>query len=787
MKQELYLYDVDYTVKDDKPIIRLYGKTKDGKSATIMDNKFKPYLYVIPKKDPEALKKRLLSARLEYEKGEELKIASIDIVEKTVGLDKEKVLKVYAEIPSDVPKLRSVIKIVDGVKEVREFDILFYRRYLYDKKDMIPLSWASKKEPELKVMAFDLEAVPLHGEDRKIICIGFSTSDGKRKALVYKPCKAKNTEVLKDEKAVLERFIEIVKKEDPDFLITYNGDGFDLPLMRDRAKAFGLSLVLGRTGEPVTFRSRGRLKTARARGRPHLDLFQFVSRIMSPALKSEVLTLDNVASELVGEKKKEMDWDAVLKDWESLKNMRKIVEYNLHDCDITLKLAEKVLPNIFAMSRIASMTAFDACRSTYGQLVENFAMRRAVQKNIVLPNRPMSEEMTERMSRAAFVGAFVVEPRPGLYKDIAEFDFRSLYPTIIVSHNIDPDTLNCGCCKQKNRVPGFDYRFCTEKKGFIPSVLNDLLDARLKAKAEMKKAERDTPSYIALWARQYALKTIANAFYGYLGFAGSRWYRRECAESVTAYGRHYIHDAIRVAEEEGFKVIYGDTDGLYLTYPGDISAKAEGFLKKVNSKLPGIMELEFEAVYKRGLFVARKGGEKGAKKRYALIDADGRMKIRGFEKVRRDWSSLSKDTQEKVLRLVLTDRKDDAVKLVKKNIEALKKEKVDIKDLVIYSQITRPLDKYAQIGPHVAAARKAKKAGVKIASGMVIPYVITKGAGSISDRAVLAATASNYDSEYYVNNQVIPAALRVLRVLGVTEDDLLGKAKQKGLGAFARK
>jgi DNA polymerase I/DNA polymerase-2 len=199
----------------------------------------------------------------------------------------------------------------------------------------------------------------------------------------------------------------------------------------------------------------------------------------------------------------------------------------------------------------------------------------------------------------------------------------------------------------------------------------------------------------------------------------------------------------------------------------------------MNDVLPGIIELDLQGIYKRGIFIPRGIGPGTAKKRYALIDENGLLTIRGLEKVRRDWSNVAKDTQEKVLKLVL-DKKDvdGAVKYTKDTIKRLKERKVPLKDLIIIEQLTKPLTEYKAIGPHVVAARKIKERGRPIGEGMPIMFIITKGKGSISERSepFEDVDIKDVDVDYYVTHQIAPAALRILTVLGVTEEELLGES-----------
>jgi len=251
--------------------------------------------------------------------------------------------------------------------------------------------------------------------------------------------------------------------------------------------------------------------------------------------------------------------------------------------------------------------------------------------------------------------------------------------------------------------------------------------------------------------------------------------------------RYYIKNVIGMAEKAKFEVLYGDTDSLFLKIKRRKDAGA--FMENVNKKLPGIMELEFKDVYKRGIFIEAKTGM-AAKKKYALLDSDGELIMKGLETRRRDWAKIAKDTQEKVLKAVLKEKSlKKAIGIVHRTVHNLRKGDVGMDELVIYTQITRPLSKYEQIGPHVKAAKKSVERGRPVGEGSTIAYIITKGAGSISDRAEPAEDAQNYDPEYYIYHQVVPSALRVLSGFDVKEDDLVkGKVeKVSSLEHFLKK
>lgn len=213
----------------------------------------------------------------------------------------------------------------------------------------------------------------------------------------------------------------------------------------------------------------------------------------------------------------------------------------------------------------------------------------------------------------------------------------------------------------------------------------------------------------------------------------------------------------------------------------EIKAQAQIFLKYLNSTLPESMELEYEGFYRRGFFVS--------KKRYAVIE-DGEIIAKGLELVRRDWAPIVKKTQESVLMAILKEGDSDkAIAHVKKVLKKIKNGEIDKKEMIIHTQITKPLDKYKQIGPHVVAARKIEEHGIKVARGTIIQYIIVKGKGSISQRAVPYEYSEGfeYDKDYYINNQLIPAIERIMYSFGYTKRDLEDMVRgeiQQSLDAF---
>ncbi|RLI73354.1 DNA polymerase, partial [Archaeoglobales archaeon] len=655
-----------------------------------------------------------------------------------------------------------------------------------------------EKEVPLKIMSFDIEMAEEDGKE-KIIMISYVTNYGKKGLLTTKDWEGRSewVEVLSSEGEMIKRFFEILQQEKPDFLVGYNSDSFDFAKIRERSEALGIKFEVGREkGKKLKTVRRGRIPSTKIIGIVHIDLYDFIDHILSPTLKSEVLTLDAVAQELLGLKKLDVKWKEIEKAWkEGTHHLQRVAEYCLWDSELTLKLAEELLPQIFAISRLTGLPPFDVARFTYSQLDEAYLMRKAVEQNVIIENNPKQEDIRIRRMKPSYTGGFVLEPKRGIHTDIVVFDFRSLYPTIIITHNISPDTIDCKHeeCRT-NRPPNFDHHFCTKKKGFIPRNLEDVIRRRVEIKQKMKSFQKGSAEYKSLYNMQYALKIIANAMYGYMGYVGARWYCYACAAATAAFGRHYIKKSIEIAKEEGCEIIYGDTDSLFVRIPSvgkeRLKETSLNLLQKINSQLPGIIELEFRGNYEAGIFVTVKGEKRGAKKRYALIDKEGNLEIRGFETVRRDWCELAKWVQHEVLRIILQERDiNKALKLVRDTIKRIRDGKATKDELTIYTQLTMPLNAYRAIGPHVKAAMKLKQMGEPVGEGMVVSYIITKGAGSISDRAMPAdfVGEGEYDPEYYVNHQVLPAAMRVLQALGYSEKEVMAGESQKSLDVWFKK
>ena len=800
------ILDIDYAAINGKVVIRVTVKGQDGKTYDLIDDDFKPYFYFVPsgEADSDSILRMGTS-----DGGRKITPVKVEEDEKSLLGKPTRLFRVYMETPSDIPKFSSYMM---RYGKCYEYDIPFSRRYGID-KDVTPLHvyrFSASKTPDyikldgmsflneigelsLNTLWFDIEVynpleVPRENVDPVIMLSYKYISGGKEGegVITFKKIDRPFVEVVKDEAALISRFVEIVNQLDIDVISGYNSANFDIRYMIARAKALGMDFNLSRGHGDTRIERHGLVDKVKIGGRVHVDMYlviKFVSVVGAAEhlLKLNSYTLKNVYEAISEDKKISVEKKSIWKLWDGgNEDLELLAEYNLNDSYALMKVYNTFIPIMIELSRTTGNVLSDVSVSTTGQLVEYLLMRYARRYNEVIPNKPSEYEIEDRLKNP-IIGAYVKTPDPGIYEHLAIFDFRGLYPSIIISHNIDPSTL-CADCKDYFESPT-GARFDKNRKGISPMILELLINQR----KEVKKAYKKDPNNIFLGSRSQALKITANSFYGYLGYARSRWYSRDCASSVTAWGRQYIAKTIEEAEKAGLKVIYGDTDSIVVLLGDKTDEEALAFMKAFNASLPGAMELELEDFFVRAVFVGKKHEKDpaGAKKKYAMLSTSGRIKIRGFELVRRDWSKIARDTQRSVLETILKEGSaEKAANIVKDVVQRLRSGTVPLSELAISTQLRKGIDKYDSKSPELSAAKKAVEAGVKSKDEVehaVISYVITSHGGSVSDKAELEEMAKDYDADYYINSQVMPAVMKILKELNYNEDELKNLGKQKKL------
>ncbi len=738
-----FITDVVYK-KNNSSFLEVLGRTEKGKKV-ILEAEFKPYFWLdFKNKSKLETKLKELEIEVKYEK-------------KEIDGKKKELMKLIFNSPEELKEKREKIKKFPEAKDIREYDIPYEIRFLIDNKlkqfHLCNAEVSGKKIKSIsctgkryspKILAYDIETsfktVFPTPEKEKILFISFYGSEDFKKVITWKKFKTKNKTIsfVSSEKELIEEAEKTIKQFDPDIVLGYNSDQFDFPFLQKRAEK-------NHTSFDLNWIPHNGNKTA---GISMLDALVSVRKIIGQNLRTNKYTLDAVSEEILGEKKKESNIKQINEIWKNgkSKDLDELAEYNLIDSVLAYKLLKNMLLSLFEINDLTNIFLEDSSKMNYGMLVEWFLINNFYNNGKIIPNRPSYKNSRDRQKQK-FQGAYVFQPQAGLYENLHVLDFRSLYPSIIIAHNISPENSN-----------------------FLPTLLKKIVHERRKIKSQLSKKYSSE-----LNARQFSLKILANSFYGYYGFPQSRWYSLDAAKKVTEYGRKYIKDVIEKAEKSGFKVIYSDTDSVFLK-DSKSKKKAKEFAKKINESLPEEMELEYEDFYLTGLFISRRNEAGGAKKRYALLDENQKMTIKGLEAIRGDWSNLAKKIQKKILRKILVEKNaDSALKYFKEIVKKIRNREIDLQDLVIKSRLSKSLENYKSRGPHIAAAQILKNRGEKIKKGQSVEYIVCKGPEkNISDRIKLPEDAKleDYDPEYYINHQIIRSVFKIFDIFDIKLEEI---------------
>jgi DNA polymerase I len=781
---EFWLLDASYDIIDGLPEVQLWGVDKSGRRVLVVDRSFRPYFYVVPSGDLESVMRGLSSALAAYG------LLSLEPVQKKYYGKSVNSIKVVLRNPRSVPEAREAAAKVRGVGEVLEADIRFYMRYMVD-NDIRPSAWHYVKvkelpkpanlhvdavymaverpvyvggpPPSLRLYAFDIECYNRYGEPLPerdpVIMISRATKEG-----------VETFTADSGEASLIKEFLEDFWSVDPDVVLGYNSNRFDIPYLLKRAHENGLKLKLGRnSGEPAQS-VYGHFSVV---GRANIDLYDYASELVGVKLK----TLDAVAEYLGLVKRSErvlLDASRIYEYWDRPELRKTLAQYSADDARSTYLIGETVLPFAIQLSEVVGLPLDQIFAASVGNRVEWFLIRQAFKHGELVPNSRERKEET-------YKGAIVLTPKPGIHRNVAVLDFSSMYPNIMIKYNISPDTyVPPGEEVPDEEVyvaPEVGHRFRRQPPGFYRKVLEELLRVRREIVRKMKELPPDSEEYRILEERQKAVKVVTNAVYGYSGWAPARWYMREVAEATTAWGRVLIKETIKFAQQIGLNVIYGDTDSIFVYYDPD---RVQKLIEYVEQNLG--FEIKVDKVYTKVFFTE-------AKKRYCGLLADGRVDIVGLEAVRGDWAEISKDIQEKVVEIVLRDEDPwKAAEYVRSTIADLYSGRIPLEKLIIWKTLAKELDEYEVDAPHVQAAKLLAKMGYRIYKGMKIGYIVTKeGGGRVSERAkpyILVRSPQEVDAEYYVKHQIVPAALRILEYFGIREEHITSTRRQATLFDF---
>lgn len=614
------------------------------------------------------------------------------------------------------------------------------------------------------------------------------------------------------EEDMLMKWRDFVVKVDPDVIIGYNTANFDIPYLLDRAQALGLRQFpfFGRLpyvkqeAKASLFSSKAygmrENKVVNIDGRMQLDLLQFCQR----EYKLRSYTLNSVSAHFLGEQKEDVQ-HSIITDLQNgtKETRRRLAVYCLKDAFLPLRLLEKLmcLVNYTEMARVTGVPFLYLLSRGQQIKVISQLFRKCLEDDVIIPN--MKAEGTDDM----YEGATVIEPERGYYDvPIATLDFSSLYPSIMMAHNLCYTTL---LSKQSIKLynlteddyiltPNGDYFVKSHKRqGILPTILNELLTARKKAKQDLKR-ETDPFKRDVLNGRQLALKISANSVYGFTGATIGKLPCLAISSSVTAFGRTMIektktevqeHYSIKNGHPYDAQVIYGDTDSVMVKFGYKDLATCmkigEEAAAYVSTKFKDPIKLEFEKVYFPYLLIN--------KKRYAGLywtnpDKPDKMDTKGIETVRRDNCRLVLNVITKVLDYILEERDvTKAENFVKQTIADLLQNRIDLSQLVITKAYSK--QDYTAKQAHIELAERMKKRdpGSAPTLGDRVAYVIINGAAGAKnyekseDPLFVLENSLPIDVKYYLENQLANPLMRIF-------EPILGEKRSKELlsGAHTR-
>jgi DNA polymerase-2 len=563
-----------------------------------------------------------------------------------------------------------------------------------------------------------------------------------------------------DERALLEAFFAWLADADPDLILGWNIVNFDLDLMERRCRILGVEFAVGRGGDRATVlqpqNARGS-RVARVPGRVVLDGIDW---LRAAFWSFESFELEAVARALLGRGKHDLGSDAAgvsgardkVAEINRLfrEDRARLAAYNMEDCRLVTEIFAHAQLLEFALRR-AELTGLAMDRQ--GGSVAAF-------DNLYLPplhrRGHVAPDVGDADEGPGSPGGYVMDSKPGLYDNVLVLDFKSLYPSIIRTFQIDPLGL---AVPGDDPVPGFLQAEFARQGAILPGLIEELWRARDEAKKNHDAA------------LSQAVKILMNSFYGVLGSPGCRFYDARLASSITRRGHEIIQQSRDRIEAHGHRVIYGDTDSLFVLLGGNVE---EGEAKNIGAhlavmlnhwwreclareyRLESFLEIQFETLYLRFLMPTVRGEQTGSKKRYAgmVRTADGGTELvfKGLESVRTDWTVLARRFQRELYRRIFLDLPFED--FVHQTLADLLAGKLD-QELVYRKRLRRPVDEYTRnVPPHVQAARKLKK------PGRWVRYVITaNGPEPVRDEI------PKPDYQHYRERQLAPAANGILHFL----------------------
>jgi DNA polymerase-2 len=766
-----FILQPTYRMESGRPVIHLYGRLEDGRPFLLRDHREVPYFFVETN---------------DAERARELGAGRITPTGK-VSLEGKPVSRVEVASPSDTPPLR------EGLRRAgilcHEADIRFAMRYLIDRgirgslwirgearavpglglvfedPALGPADWT----PRLSVLSFDIETDP---RARRLLSIGIHGLGATEVLLLTPPGWSTPPHAIPfpTERELLIGFFRRVRELDPDVLTGWNMVEFDLAVLARLAGALGVATELGRGPGRLRLRARGwgRTQEAIVPGRVVLD---GIHLLRGAFVRMADYSLDAVAHEVLGEGKSISGHGRAEEIQRLFKEDRpRLVDYNATDARLVLEILEKLRLVELAVER-SRLTGLPPDRVSSSIAAFDFLyLSELGRRGVVAPSVGSAGATGEPTG-----GGHVLEPLPGLYRNVVVLDFKSLYPSLIRTFQIDPlNLLRPGTAEDPDPIVAPNGAAFARRPGILTQLLDEILPLR--------DAARRAGEHV----KSHAIKILMNSFYGVLGTPACRFHDPRLANAITSLGREILLWGKARIEAGGRRVLYGDTDSLFLE-SGEADAAAAHRLGETLAadltrdlaahiegtwRVRSTLELQYERVYSRLYLPAVRGGTTGARKRYAgLVEdpAGARVVFTGMEAVRGDWTQLAKEAQRELFTRLFSDRPvEDYLRRVVADLRAGR-----LDDQLVYRKALRkdPAAYTATTPPHVAAARKMSGR----ARGRIAYLMTVAGPEPLDDRR------SPIDYEHYVHKQLQPVADPVLALLGLDFNGVVGDDSQLSL------
>jgi DNA polymerase-2 len=632
----------------------------------------------------------------------------------------------------------------------------------------------SNYKPDFSVVSLDIETA-MHPNQLYSIGLWF---DGQR--LVFMVGEGADTDWLKfhpNETAAIEAFLQWTRDVDPDVFIGWNVINFDFWYIQRRCKKLDIVFSLGRDGSAVNFRETddsGERFAISIRGRVVID---GIDTLRTAGYRFESFSLQSVASDLLGEGKLLSGNDRGGDITELyLTDKLALAEYNVKDCQLVWDIFNQEKLVEFCLAR-AQLTGLPIDRVGGSVAAFDFQYLPLLHRAGYVAPSGMNKPAV------ASPGGYVLSSSPGIYDHVLVLDFKSLYPSIIRTFCIDPMAMAEGLSQDfdsTRHIEGFVGARFSRDNHLLPKIIKQLWMARDEAKKNNDGA------------LSQAIKIIMNSFYGVLGSNGCRFFDTRLASSITLRGHQIIMETKEFIEQQGYTVIYGDTDSLFVWVKDcvdsaqakavgvDLAVKLNHWWKtrlETEMNLESVLELEFETHFKRFLMPTIRGSEAGSKKRYAGVveneQGEDKLVFKGLEAVRTDWTRLARDFQIELYKKIFNDEPFE--EFVKSTVSKLQAGESDA-DLLYRKKLRQSLDDYVKnIPPHIQAARKLQQWGGLVPKrGDWIEYVIT-----VAGPEPASMQRSRLDYDFYVERQLAPAADGILQFYAKSLEQIV--AAQMGM------